>query len=102
MRTQSSAGQSAGLPPADLELVNYGAGHAWLRRELDVAIVDAAQLDQDLTRLLNRCPQSRSEPENHRYVLTDLGRRALAMEALFGQPWPTVAEAHGLDQQGAA
>jgi len=26
-----------------------------------------------------------------RYVLTDLGRRALAMEALFG-PWPTLAE----------
>ena len=31
-------------------------------------------------------------PHETRYVLTDLGRRALAMEALFG-PWPTVADA---------
>ncbi len=28
-----------------------------------------------------------------RYVVTDQGRRALAVEALFGRPWPTAAEA---------
>jgi len=50
----------------NLELVNYGEGFAWLNPE---------------------SPQASST----RYVLTDLGRRALAMEALFG-PWPTVAE----------
>ena len=33
---------------------------------------------------------TRREP---RYVVTDLGRRALAMEALFG-PCPSVAETH--------
>jgi hypothetical protein len=27
-----------------------------------------------------------------RFVLTDAGRRALAEDQLFGQPWPTVAE----------
>jgi hypothetical protein len=31
------------------------------------------------------------EAADVRYVLTDLGRRDVAMEALFG-PWPTVAE----------
>jgi hypothetical protein len=50
--TQSNTSQNAGLSSTDLELVNYGAGHAWLRRELDVAIADAEQLDQDLTRTL--------------------------------------------------
>ena len=39
----------------------------------------------------------RPEPRNYvipsRPVLTDLGRRALAMDACFG-PWPTVAEAY--------
>ena len=34
----------------------------------------------------------RPEPEDVRYTITDLGRRALAENALFG-PWPTVAEA---------
>ena len=38
----------------ELELVNYGAGHAWLRPELDTAIRDADQVHQDLTR--TRCP----------------------------------------------
>ena len=89
MLTQSSAGQNAGLPSTDLELVNYGAGHAWLRRELDFAIADAEQLDQDLTRRLG-WPEPRPTPEE-RVTLTDLGRRALAMERLFGQPWPTLA-----------
>jgi len=50
----------------NLELVNYGEGYAWLKPE----------------------PRQSSST---RYVLTDLGRRALAMEALFG-PWPTVTE----------
>jgi hypothetical protein len=31
-------------------------------------------------------------PEIERVWLTDRGRRALAMDALFGRPWPTVAE----------
>ena len=91
MLTQSSAGQNAGLPSTDLELVNYGAGYAWLRPELDVAIADAEQLDQDLTRRLG-WPKPRPAPEE-RVALTDLGRRALAMERLFSQGWPTLAEA---------
>jgi hypothetical protein len=95
VRTQSSAGQNAGLPSADLELVNYGAGYGWFRRELDAAIRDADDVDQVLTQLLNR---GRRQPEP-RYVITDEGRRALdeaarerAMQALFGRPWPTLAE----------
>ena len=68
----------------DLELVSYGAGHAWLRPELDAAIADADQVEQDLSRLLDR------------YTLTETGRdylaRERAMAARFG-PWPTVAEA---------
>ena len=64
---------------------------AWLRRELDAAIADADQLDQELTRTLGDGP---------RFWITDAGRHALdedararATEALFGRPWPTVAEA---------
>jgi hypothetical protein len=34
-----------------------------------------------------------ADDHDPRYVLTDLGRRALALDALFGQPWPTVAQA---------
>ena len=34
------------------------------------------------------------EDDEPRYVVTDLGRRALAEAQLFG-PWPTVAEAAG-------
>jgi len=63
---------------------------AWLRRELDSAIADADQLDQELARTLGDGP---------RYWLTDLGRRALdeaaraqAVEALFGRPWPKLSE----------
>jgi hypothetical protein len=57
-------------PNADLVLGRLPSGeHAWLRAE------DSA------------------EPDDALYVVTDLGRRDLAMEALFGQPWPTVAEA---------
>jgi hypothetical protein len=95
--TQSSAGQNAGLPATDLELVNYGRGHAWLRRELDAAIADAEQLDQDLTRTLG-WPASRSictepssagphyrtalcpdpQPEERRVALRQRGRDLLA------------------------
>ena len=95
MRTQSSAGRNAGLPSADLELVNYGAGYGWFRRELDAAIRDADDVDQVLTRLLDRGRQQL----DIRYVLTAAGRRALdeaarerAMQALFGRPWPTLAD----------
>ena len=98
MRTQSNAGQAAGLPSADLELVNYGAGHAWLRRELHVGIADAKHLDQDLTRQLERRPelQPQPDPEQTRWTMTQAGRDYLAREravaALFG-PWPTLAQA---------
>jgi hypothetical protein len=82
----------------DLELVDYsGAGsYAWLRRELDTAIRDAERIDQDLTQLLG-WPAPQPEPEEIRVALTQRGRdylaRQRAMEALFGRPWPTVAEA---------
>ena len=98
MLTQSSAGQDAGLPSTDLELVNYGRGHAWLRRELDAAIADADQVDQDLTRTLG-WPEPHPESEE-RVALTDLGRRALAMERLFG-PWPTLAQADAAEVSAA-
>jgi hypothetical protein len=49
----------------------YGADYALLRPETDRQLV--------------------AEPEDVRYVLTDEGRRALAMARAFG-PWPTVAE----------
>jgi hypothetical protein len=57
----------------ELELVNYGAGYAWLR------------------------------PEEPRYILTDRGRRALAV-ARFLDRSPTVAEVFGLTpaRRGAA
>ena len=102
MLNKSSAGQGqvAGLPSTDLELVNYGAGHAWLRRELDAAIVDAEQLDQDLTRTLG-WPEPQPEPEDVRYTITDLGRRALAMERLFGDGWPTLAQADAAEVSAA-
>jgi hypothetical protein len=95
VRTQSSAGQNAGLPSADLELVNYGAGYGWFHRELDAATRDADDVHQILTQLLDR-GRRQSEP---RYIITDAGRRALdeaareqAMQWLFGRPWPTLAE----------
>jgi len=95
---QSTAGQVAGHPPAALELVNYGAGHAWLRPELDAAIRDAEQVDQDLTRRLGWPePEANDEP---RYTLTDRSRRVLAMERLFG-PWPTVAQADTAEASAA-
>ena len=99
MLTQSNAGQSAGPTSTDLELVNYGRGHAWLRRELDIAIADAAQVDQDLTRTLG-WPDPQPESEDVRYTLTDLGRRAVAMARLFG-PWPTLAEADAAEVSAA-
>ncbi len=102
MLTQSNAGQSAGVPSADLELVNYGRGHAWLRRELDAAIADAEQVDQDLTRTLGWPePQPQPEPGEVRYTITDLGRRALAMARLFGEDWPTLAEADATEVSAA-
>jgi hypothetical protein len=95
---QSSAGQDAGLPSTDLELVNYGASYGWFRRELDAAIRDADDVDQVLTRCLG-WPEPQSEPEE-RVALTDLGRRALAMERLFG-PWPTLAQADAAEVPAA-
>ena len=102
MLNKSTAGHLAGpIDPAGLVLERLPNGeYAWLRRELDAAIRDADRLDQDLTRLLERRPKPTADDVG--YVLTDKGRRALAMEACFGRPWPTAAEACGLDQQGAA
>ena len=101
MLTQSTAGQSAGpTDPAGLVLERLPNGElAWLRAELDVAIADAEQLDQDLTRRLG-WPEPQPEPEDVRYTLTDAGRRALAMERLFG-PWPTLAEADAAEVSAA-
>jgi hypothetical protein len=70
--TDSSAG-----PSAELELVNYGAGYAWLR------------------------PEPEPEPDDDpRYTLTQRGRdllaRERAMAELFDPGWPTVAEACAL------
>jgi hypothetical protein len=104
MLTQSTAGQPAGHITSDLVLDRLPNGElAWLRPELDTAIRDADQLDQDLGRLQERRGAESPEP---RYWITGAGRRALdadrrarAMEALFG-PWPTAAEASALD--GAA
>jgi hypothetical protein len=84
----------------ELELINYGAGYAWFRAQLDSAIQDADRLDREMARLLERRDHRQPEP---RYVLTEAGRRALdedrrarAMQALFGQPWPSVAQARGV------
>ena len=101
MLTQSTAGQSAGpTDPAGLVLERLPNGElAWLRAELDVAIADAEQLDQDLTRLLGWPePQADDEP---RYALTDRARRALAMERLFGDGWPTLAQADAAEVSAA-
>ena len=99
MLTRSSAGQNSGLPSADLELVDYGAGHAWPRPEPDAADRDADQVGQDLTRGLGR-PEPQPKPQEQRFALSDLGRRALAMERLFG-PWPTVAQANAAEVSAA-
>jgi len=78
MLSKSTAGQVAG-PSTELELVNYGAGWAWLRPEpRPVRIVHDAGV-----------PLS---PDDC-VALTDLGHRALAMAALFDDDWPTVAQA---------
>ena len=75
MLHQSNAGPVAG-PSTELELVNYGAGYAWLRPEPHpVRVVQYAS-----------APLS---PDD-RVALTDLGRRALAVEACFGA-WVNVA-----------
>ena len=100
MLTQSTAGQSAGpTDPAGLVLERLPNGElAWLRAELDTAITDAEQVDQDLTRTLG-WPES--QPEEIRYTLTDAGRRALAMQRLFGEDWPTLAEADAAEVSAA-
>jgi hypothetical protein len=77
MLSKSTAGQVAG-PSTELELVNYGAGWAWLRPE-----PHPVRVVQDASAPLS--------PDD-RVSLTDRGRRALAMAALFGE-WPTVAGA---------
>ena len=75
----------------DLVLETLPSGElAWLRADLNAAIRDADRLDQDLTDTLG-WPEPQPE-DGPRYVVTDRGHRALAMDALFGQPWPTVAE----------
>ena len=99
MLTQSTAGQSAGPTPSGLVLERLPNGElAWLRPELDTAIADAEQLDQDLMRTLG-WPEP--QPEDVRYTITDLGRRALAMERLFGDGWPTLAQADTAEASAA-
>ena len=102
MLTQSTADQGAGpTDPAGLVLERLPSGdYAWLRRELDTALADAEQLDQDLTRRLG-WPEPQPEPEDVRYTLTDLGRRALAMQRLFGDGWPTLAQADAAEVSAA-
>jgi hypothetical protein len=99
--SQSTAGQSAGpTDPAGVVLERLPNGElAWLRPELDAVIRDAEQLGKDLARLLGR-PEPESQPEDTRYTLTDAGRRALAMERLFG-PWPTLAQADAAEVSAA-
>jgi len=69
MLSKSTAGQVAG-PSTDLVLTNYGAGWAWLRPE-----PHPVRVVQDAGTPLS--------PDD-RVALTDLGRRALAVEACFG------------------
>jgi hypothetical protein len=68
---KSSVPQLAGQCPTDLVLERLPSGElAWLRPSTD-----------------------RAESDDALYVVTDLGRRDLAIAALFGRPWPTVAGA---------
>ena len=69
MLSKSNASTLAGQPPLDLVLERLPNGElAWLRPSSDAG-----------------------EPDDALYVVTDLGRRALAEYALFG-PSPSVAE----------
>jgi hypothetical protein len=71
MHSKSNASTRAGQPPLDLVLERLPSGeYAWLRPSTDAA-----------------------EPDDALYIVTDLGRRALAEDALFRRDWPTVAEA---------
>jgi hypothetical protein len=89
--TQSTAGQSAGpTDPAGLVLERLPSGdYAWLRPWLGEAIRDAGQVDQFLTRLLERRPEPLPEPDETRIALTQRGRDLLARwraeVALFGR-----------------
>jgi hypothetical protein len=84
--TQSTAGQLAGHTPGDLVLEPLPNGElAWLRPDLDAAIREATG-------------RSAEQPPEPRYWITDAGRRALdedrrarALDALFGYPWPNAA-----------
>ena len=76
MHANSTASQFAGQPPADLVLERLPSGElAWLRPETHPL------------RVVAPLPQPDSDA---RFPLTDLGRRALAAEALFG-PWLNAA-----------
>jgi len=75
MLHQSTAGSLTG-PSTELELVNYGAGWAWLRPE------------PHPVRIVHEAGAALSPDD--RVALTDLGRRALAVEACFG-PWVNAA-----------
>jgi hypothetical protein len=78
MHSESNA-QITTQPAGSLELVNYGAGFAWLKP----AIAAADRIERRAHRLLDR------------YALTQRGLDVLARERamanLFG-PWPTVVE----------
>jgi hypothetical protein len=66
------------------------------RRAIDALLARTSTDDLVLEQLpngeqawLRPCPEAADGPG---YVLTDRGRRDLAMAALFGRPWPTVAD----------
>ena len=109
MPSQSTAGRPAGpTEPAGLQLERLPNGElAWPRVELEAAIRDADRLHQALTRLLDRGHDQldRHDQRDRRYTIAEAGRdylaRERAMAALFG-PWPTLAEACGAEQLGAA
>jgi hypothetical protein len=89
--------------------VDYLSSRETLRERLerDRLAIDALLADSSRTSLdelvLEQLPNGehawlRPESDRRRYVMpgrywvTDAGRRALAEDALFGQPWPTVAD----------
>ena len=57
-----SSTKSSAAAADDLVLENYGAGYAWLRREVDAAIADTEQVERDMARLLDRYTLTQAGP----------------------------------------
>ena len=84
----------------DWEAIYSASDITIYRRKRDLS-QQPIQFEVDLTRTLGWPePQPRPEPDEARVALTDLGRRALAMERLFG-PWPTLAQANAAELPAA-